>query len=302
MSKTKNVTREKVLDLIAPLVGQANNITIPRAFIYATGSLEAALLLSQIIYWTDRTTMDNGWFAKSYKEWLEEIHLSEYQVRKATDTLQPFGVETIIRKFAGAPTVHYRLNSEVFEEWILKKLQERKSKNLGMEPEKTSGTSTSPTSSPTAAPKTKLREKRAGKQPVPKEQIDPMKEAILNSFKWTWEGMTEDEMGMVYKSARQLCLAGYTPEDVKGIYAYCVGKGFDGFGPTALTKHATQWRATRPKKPTMQVIPLYDTAMAASPVPDDVAAAMAAIVAAHRNKVSDFYHEDEDNGNQTSAA
>lgn len=148
----------------------------------------------------------------------------------------------------------------------------------------------------------KLREKRAGKQPVPKEQIDPMKEAILNSFKWTWEGMTEDEMGMVYKSARQLCLAGYTPEDVKGIYAYCVGKGFDGFGPTALTKHATQWRATRPKKPTTQIIPLYDEPPAPQPMPEDVKAAMAEIMQVHRNRMSASYYEDQDNGHKTGAA
>jgi hypothetical protein len=302
MSKSKNATREKVLELIAPLVGQANNITIPRAFIYATGSLEAALLLSQIVYWTDRATMSNGWFAKSYREWHEEIYLSEYQVRKATELLSAVGVETIIRKFAGAPTVHYRLNSEVFGEWILKKLQERNTKNFGMETEENSVSSTSPTASPTAAPTAKRREKRAVKQSVPKEQIDPMKEAILSAFKWSWDGMTEDEMGMVYKAARQLCVANYTPEDVKGIHAYCVAQKFDGFGPMALTKHATAWRSTRPKKPTMQVIPLYDTAPPAPAMPDDVQAAMAAIVAAHRNKVSDFYHEDEDNGNQTSAA
>src|SRR5574337_824595 len=126
----KNPTREWVNTLVSAFSGQQNILTIPRAYIEVTGNIEDALLLSQIIYWSDRTTMDDGWFAKSYSEWQNEIALSKYQVMAAVKRLKAAGVETIVKKFNGYPTVHYRLRKLDFEQWIVKKLDERKLRNL----------------------------------------------------------------------------------------------------------------------------------------------------------------------------
>ncbi|MFH1076549.1 MAG: hypothetical protein V1753_06885, partial [Pseudomonadota bacterium] len=60
--------QKDIFNLIKALAGQANILTIPRAFIKFTGSVEAALLLSQIIYWGDRNPRGK-WFYKSYREW-----------------------------------------------------------------------------------------------------------------------------------------------------------------------------------------------------------------------------------------
>lgn len=147
---TQNDTRLWAADLLSAFSGQQNVLTIPRAYIDITGIIEDALLLSQIIYWTDRTTMDDGWFAKSYAEWHDEIALSKYQVMAATKRLSVAGVETIVKKFNNAPTVHYRLRKLDFELWIVKKLDERKSRNLTMDSKETLRSSTEPTSEPTS--------------------------------------------------------------------------------------------------------------------------------------------------------
>lgn len=143
MTDKETPTKNFVMNLISAFSGQKNNITINRAYITITGSIEAALLLSQIIYWSDRTIMQDGWFAHSYAEWTDEITLSKYQTNKAIQLLKPAGVETMVKKFKGAPTVHYRLNKEVFSLWIVKKLDEPgKLKNFTIESEETEQSST----------------------------------------------------------------------------------------------------------------------------------------------------------------
>lgn len=112
--------KDQALELIKSFSGQANTLTIPRPYIAMTGSLEAALLLSQIVYWTDRSTMKDGWFAKSYPEWESELTLSQYQVTKAVKALKEFGVETKLKKFKDAPTLHYRVNQATFLDRIMK--------------------------------------------------------------------------------------------------------------------------------------------------------------------------------------
>ena len=43
----------------------------------------AALLLSQILYWSDRTSDPDGWFAKSYADWHDEVALTERQIKRS---------------------------------------------------------------------------------------------------------------------------------------------------------------------------------------------------------------------------
>lgn len=100
--------RTELLTAITQLTGQRNVVVVPRAFIEYTGDLRAAVLLSQLLYWSDRS--DDGWFFKSYQDWWEEIGLTEKQVRSARKALEGMGVlETDLRKAKGAPTVHYRV-------------------------------------------------------------------------------------------------------------------------------------------------------------------------------------------------
>jgi len=107
--------QREVFDLVKHLTGQPNVLTIPRAFIAYTGSLEAALLLSQIIYWSDRTSNPQGWFWKSYREWEEELSLSKHKVNTAVNQIKSKGfLKTRVRKANGTPTLHYKLDANAF--------------------------------------------------------------------------------------------------------------------------------------------------------------------------------------------
>jgi hypothetical protein len=114
--------QRQVYHLIERFAGQANVLTIPRLFIDWTGDHISALLLSQIIYWGSRTKDADGWFYKSAKEWEEELGISDYQLARATKKLQASGVITKLRKVQGAPTQHYRLDQDLFMNWISEKL------------------------------------------------------------------------------------------------------------------------------------------------------------------------------------
>jgi len=120
--------QQDIFALVAQFSGQNNIIAVPRLLCEITGSLEAGTLLSQMLFWSDKGSSNSGWFFKSYREWNEEIFLTEYQVRKITKQFEEFGIlETVLRKAQGSPTLHYRVKRDEFSEWILKFLRNRDS-------------------------------------------------------------------------------------------------------------------------------------------------------------------------------
>uniref|UniRef100_A0A6M3Y5S8 Uncharacterized protein n=1 Tax=viral metagenome TaxID=1070528 RepID=A0A6M3Y5S8_9ZZZZ len=117
--RCKNLSNQKeIFYLIKALAGQANILTIPRAFIKFTGSVEAALLLSQIIYWSDRNPRGK-WFYKSYREWEQEIGLSKHKVSHAAAILTSKKlIKTKVKKANGNPTLHYLFDQDAFIQWF----------------------------------------------------------------------------------------------------------------------------------------------------------------------------------------
>jgi DnaD/phage-associated family protein len=111
-------SKNPLLQTLISMTGQDNVITVHRPFVEFTGSLEAAMMLSQLLYWTPKSIM-GGWIAKSDTDWKQELCLTRYGHRKATETLVLMGiVETQIKKFNGAPTTHYLILWETLEnEW-----------------------------------------------------------------------------------------------------------------------------------------------------------------------------------------
>ena len=130
--------RDYISSIITQFSGQNNIVPIPVIYIEITEDYHTAALLNQLIYWSDRTSRKDGYFYKSYKEWEEEIHLSKYQVMRSIKKLKNMGiVETALKKANGAPTVHYKVDSEVTSQWIVKKLNNGKSTNLTMDSKET---------------------------------------------------------------------------------------------------------------------------------------------------------------------
>lgn len=123
---------QAAIALIKAMTGQANILTIPRPFVDYMGNLDGALFLSQLVYWSDKGR--DGWFYKTYAEWQEEICLSEYEIKKAVKVLVDRGcLETAVRRANGNPTVHYKLDFDVFSESFINFLQERKPSLSGNE-------------------------------------------------------------------------------------------------------------------------------------------------------------------------
>lgn len=130
-------SQQDAYDLIRSFSGQANVLTIPRAFISFTGDLECALVLSQLLYWHSRC--GDGWTYKTFAEWEAELGLSEYKVNKARKKLEAMGLLTTkVAKAAGAPTVHYHLNESALVTSLSEFLRNGNRKALGMETEETS--------------------------------------------------------------------------------------------------------------------------------------------------------------------
>ena len=96
--------------LIKALSGQANILTIPRLYLFLTKSHRAALLLSQCVYWSDRTKNPEGWFYKTYAEWKKELALNQHAVETALKVL-PW-IETKIDRVNRTNKMHYRVRME----------------------------------------------------------------------------------------------------------------------------------------------------------------------------------------------
>lgn len=101
----------------------ADQIKVKRMYVDMAGDLAAGVLLGQILYWF--TPKKNGdmkvsiehegklWLAKSRKDWWNEIRLTPKQFDRACWLLEKRNlIETIICKFSGSPTKHFRPNED----------------------------------------------------------------------------------------------------------------------------------------------------------------------------------------------
>jgi hypothetical protein len=95
---------------------RGTEIIVPRKLILFINNINAALLLSQLIY-----QHEDGWIAKTYAEWEQELYLNEYRIRKAARLLESHGfIETKVKKLNGNPTLHYRVNWDTLTPQFLK--------------------------------------------------------------------------------------------------------------------------------------------------------------------------------------
>lgn len=83
-------------------------IAFHRIFVTVSGSVTAALFLSQTVYWTKRTRNEYGWFYKSRDEWTEETGLTRFEQESARKSLKKIGV--LEEKLEGLPAkLYFRL-------------------------------------------------------------------------------------------------------------------------------------------------------------------------------------------------
>lgn len=93
-------------------------IAFHREFVSFAGVL-GAVMLSQSLYWSKRTTLPDKWFYKTRDEWQEETGLSRRAQETAREQLVKIGV--LEEKLAGVPAkLHFKVNYDVLTSWLTK--------------------------------------------------------------------------------------------------------------------------------------------------------------------------------------
>jgi len=112
---SQQVDRKSLLKFLAGVSGQGRMLVIPRLFVDATGSLEAALLLSQALYWFDSGQADSdGYVRKADNEVEAETGVVRRTIQRVMPQLARFGLKRVIR---GVPaTSWYTFDTDTFLE------------------------------------------------------------------------------------------------------------------------------------------------------------------------------------------
>lgn len=84
-------------------------IAYHRIFVDLTGSVKAAVLLSQALYWQKRARQADGWWYKTAEEWQEETGLS----KREQDTARKECAKYLQTDLRGVPaTLYWKVNEE----------------------------------------------------------------------------------------------------------------------------------------------------------------------------------------------
>ncbi|MFU7835466.1 hypothetical protein [Raoultella planticola] len=109
----------QVFDIVQAMSGQGNCITIPGPYLdLFAGDRQQHLLaaiLNQLVFWSGKSSLDDGWFYKEHAALAKEVRAKDGDVvRKAmfkiTDQYLSGVIEEELRQVAGTPKKHYRID------------------------------------------------------------------------------------------------------------------------------------------------------------------------------------------------
>lgn len=80
------------------------------------GNSNAVRIFWRLLYWQPKAKKWGDWVYKSWRDWYNELRLSEGQIKRVHqgEFLEKIGIEREIMMANGARTTHYRLNPEKF--------------------------------------------------------------------------------------------------------------------------------------------------------------------------------------------
>ncbi|CAI1605058.1 conserved phage C-terminal domain-containing protein [Serratia marcescens] len=111
----------RIFEVVQAMSGQKNCIVIPGPYLdYFAGdqqSFALAAVLNQLVFWTGKSSQDDGWFYKTHEELASELRgVSEDQVQRVVSKLRkkylPGVIEVSTRKVNGTPKNHYRIDGD----------------------------------------------------------------------------------------------------------------------------------------------------------------------------------------------
>lgn len=157
-------------------------IAFHRIYVQLAGSITAALMLSQAVYWSQRPSQPDGSFWKTTEEWEEETGLSRREQDTARKALRrlPFWYE----KRRGIPAkMFYRVDLNGLFEFLQTRLADQCKPDCTNPPNKSGGnrrTNTETTSETTSENISSLREDVGSKlPPCPHEKIISLYHELL---------------------------------------------------------------------------------------------------------------------------
>lgn len=111
----------QIFEIVQSLSGQRNCITIPVPYLdFFAGDQQAHALgavLNQLVFWSGKSDLNDGWFYKEHSELAAEIRgVSEDQVQRLVNKIctrwLPGVVQKAQRQVNGTKKTHYRINGE----------------------------------------------------------------------------------------------------------------------------------------------------------------------------------------------
>lgn len=111
----------QVFDIVQAMSGQGNCITIPGPYLdFFAGDRQQHLLaaiLNQLVFWSGKSNLDDGWFYKEHAALAKEIRAKDGDVvRKAmfkiTEGYLSGVIEEELRQVNGTPKKHYRVDQD----------------------------------------------------------------------------------------------------------------------------------------------------------------------------------------------
>lgn len=107
--KRHQTNQELINYHIQQITGRANLTSQIKVFKELTGNATLAQMLTQLIYWSDRSSRADGFVYKSASDWINEVQASRHQVRRFKKL--PF-IITELHRANSHPTTHYKVDFE----------------------------------------------------------------------------------------------------------------------------------------------------------------------------------------------
>lgn len=102
-------------------------IAFQRRFVDLTGSVTAALFLSQAVYWQKRAKQADGWWYKSAEEWQEETGLTRHEQKTAREKCEKY----LYCELRSVPaTLHWKVNEQALADDLFSQFDEKQQSSL----------------------------------------------------------------------------------------------------------------------------------------------------------------------------
>ncbi len=121
--------QKDTFNIITALSGQNRAIVVNTTFIDFVGDYEGAAMLSQLLFLSSYHGDDEDWFWHSHSQWFDTLRIKKKKSIKIIKTLKDMGfLETKIQKVNGNPTLHYKIDQDLFIEQLTEHINQNNQK------------------------------------------------------------------------------------------------------------------------------------------------------------------------------